>query len=604
MSGTLEAQLLKQIYTTSINTLFSFLKTAVSPSGDVYVSGSFKGTLDIGGGVSPITGNSKYSGFIAKYTSNLTPTLLKYVGGTTTTDPSYVSSMAISSSGDVYVSGGFKGTLSIGGGIPPITSGDDETFFIAKYTSNLTPTLLKSLGGTYSTDNSFYKNYIAISSSGDVYVSGGFKGTINIGGGVPPITNTFINSFIAKYTSNLTPTLLKSVGDNNGISTVNSMAISSSGDVYVSGAFTGTLDIGGGVPSITTNSTNVSSFIAKYTSNLTPTLLKYIGGTATNDTSFVTSMAISPSGDVYVSGAFGGTLDIGGGLPPITNSNDIGGFIAKYTSNLTPTLLKYIGGTTTNDTSRMASMAISSSGDVHVSGAFGGTLDIGGGVPSITTNSTDVSGFIAKYTSNLTPTLLKSLGGTATTDISDVTSIAISSSGDVYVSGGFKGTINIGGGVPPITSTDFALFIAKYFITNNEPICLVSGTPILTDQAIVPIDKIDTSIHTISNQRIVAVTKAITPEHNLICFEKNSMAINCPTKRTIMTPGHEVLYKGKLVQAKHFVGKLDGVHTVPYDGKVVYNVLLEKRGLMSVNNMIVETLNPENKVAKSILNAL
>ena len=70
-----------------------------------------------------------------------------------------------------------------------------------------------------------------------------------------------------------------------------------------------------------------------------------------------------------------------------------------------------------------------------------------------------------------------------------------------------------------------------------------------------------------------------------------------------MTPGHEVLYRGKLVQAKHFIGQTNGVYKVPYDGKVVYNVLLKQHGLMIVNNMILETLNPNNIVAKRILNA-
>ena len=69
-----------------------------------------------------------------------------------------------------------------------------------------------------------------------------------------------------------------------------------------------------------------------------------------------------------------------------------------------------------------------------------------------------------------------------------------------------------------------------------------------------------------------------------------------------MTPGHEVLYKGKLVQAKHFIGRVDGVHSVPYNGKdVLYNVLQERHGLMKVNNMVLETLHPENKVAKALL---
>jgi hypothetical protein len=230
---------------------------------------------------------------------------------------------------------------------------------------------------------------------------------------------------------------------------------------------------------------------------------------------------------------------------------------------------------------------------VYISGSFKGTLDIDGGVTPITTSS-DQGGFMAKYSSTLTPSSINYLGGTSVKDFYIGGSLAISSSDDVYVSSSFFGTLDIGGGVTPITNTCLCV----------EPVCLVSGTPILTDQGIVAIDKIDTAVHTISNKRIVAVTKAIPPEKNLICFEPHSVAINCPTKKTIMTGAHEVLYRGKLVQAIHFVGKINGVHTVPYDGKVVYNVLLQQHSVMNVNNMIVETLNPNNIVAKRILNAL
>jgi hypothetical protein len=118
---------------------------------------------------------------------------------------------------------------------------------------------------------------------------------------------------------------------------------------------------------------------------------------------------------------------------------------------------------------------------------------------------------------------------------------------------------------------------------------LPAGTPIFTDQGIVSIEKIDTTKNTIDGKRIVAITNTITPEKNLVCFEANSMGINCPSVRTIMTPGHEVLYNGKLVQAKHFVGRVDGVHNIPYNGKdVLYNVLQDSHGLMRVNNMIDE----------------
>jgi uncharacterized delta-60 repeat protein len=164
-----------------------------------------------------------------------------------------------------------------------------------------------------------------------------------------------------------------------------------------------------------------------------------------------------------------------------------------------------------------------------------------------------------------------------------------------------NGLVVVSGDVGELLGTSSAL-IARFYNENNEPICLVAGTPILTDQGLVAIEQIDPTVHTIAHKRIVAITTTISPEKNLICFEANSMGINCPSQRTLMTPGHEVFYKGKLVQAKHFLGRVDGVHTVPYNGKdILYNVLQEQHGLMRVNNMVLETLHPDNKVAKAIL---
>jgi hypothetical protein len=604
--STLEADLLKSISNASYtNQILNSIIVVSSSTGDIYISGSFFGKLDIGGGVPPITTiSNSYSGFIAKYNSSLMPTFLKYMGGKSTNDNCLGGSLVISSSGDVFVTGSFCGTLDIGSGVTPIkTTSNNGSSFIAKYTNNLVPSVLKYMGGTATTDDSVGIS-LAISSNDDIYISGSFFGTLDIGGGVRPITSTTSNysnyflgsGFIAKYTSNLSPTLLKYIGDaaKKYYNNCNSVSISSSGDVYITGNFQGVLEIGGGVTSISTNSTNYSGFIAKYSSNLVPKLLKYMGGTATSDNCLGNSLAISSNDDVYVSGDFQGTLDIGGGVSTISIISGQGSFIAKYTSNLAPTILKYFGGTTTTDFNNCNSVAISSSGDVYVSGNFQGTIDIGGGITPITTSS-DQGGFMAKYTNNLVPTLLNYLGGTAKTDFYIGGSLAISSSDDVYVTSIFFGTLDIGGGVRPISGEPCHCI---------EPICLVSGTPILTDQGIVAIDEINTAINTINNKRIVAITKAITPEKNLICFEPHSVAINCPTKKTIMTSGHEVLYKGKLVQAKHFVGKLNGVYTVLYDGKVLYNVLLEKHSLMNVNNMILETLNPNNKVAKRILTSV
>jgi hypothetical protein len=64
---------------------------------------------------------------------------------------------------------------------------------------------------------------------------------------------------------------------------------------------------------------------------------------------------------------------------------------------------------------------------------------------------------------------------------------------------------------------------------------------------------------------------------------------------------HSFFYKGKMVKAKDLVNMIDSVRFVEYDGCILYNVLLEKHDKMVVNNLIAETLHPENRIAK-ILN--
>ena len=71
-----------------------------------------------------------------------------------------------------------------------------------------------------------------------------------------------------------------------------------------------------------------------------------------------------------------------------------------------------------------------------------------------------------------------------------------------------------------------------------------------------------------------------------------------PSRNTFISMNHCVLYKGKMERARDLVGKVDGVYLKKYNGEILYNVLLDKHSKMIVNNMIVETLDPTNIVAK------
>ena len=138
--------------------------------------------------------------------------------------------------------------------------------------------------------------------------------------------------------------------------------------------------------------------------------------------------------------------------------------------------------------------------------------------------------------------------------------------------------------------------ITEQVVTSD--ICFRRGTPIATNQGIIPIEKLNPNIHTIRNKKITAITKTVTTDKYLVCFNKDVLGDNIPSQKTVMTKNHRVFYKGEMIEAKKFIGKVENVKKVNYSGDILYNVLMENPDKMVVNNLICETLHPENCVAK------
>jgi uncharacterized delta-60 repeat protein len=456
------------------------------------------------------------------------------------------------------------------------------SMFVTRYLADGTPDTYFA-GGViteqYTSGKNTFGNSVAIDSNNSVVVTG------------YTVDNTDKASmFVTRYLADGTPDTYFAGGViteqyTSGKNTFgNSVAIDSNNSVVVTGY---TVD----------NTDKASMFVTRYLEDGTPdnnfaggvVFEQYTSGYETVGS----SVAIDSNGRVVVTGF---TFD---------TNNTISMFLTRYLEDGTPDT-GFAGGvifeqyTSGKDTAGR-SVAIDSIGRIVVTGYTVDNTDAG-------------SMFITRYLSN----------GDLDTNFSGgvITKQYTSGKGTVGYSVGIDSNNRVVvTGLTLYNNDTLSMFLTRYLgdnattttttittlpptttTTTTEPICLVAGTPILTDQGIVAIEKIDTTKHTINNKRIVAVTKAISPEKHLVCFEANSMGINCPTQRTIMTPGHEVLYKGKLVQSKHFVGRVDGVHTIPYNGKdVLYNVLQEQHGLMRVNNMVLETLHPENKVAKELL---
>jgi hypothetical protein len=129
-------------------------------------------------------------------------------------------------------------------------------------------------------------------------------------------------------------------------------------------------------------------------------------------------------------------------------------------------------------------------------------------------------------------------------------------------------------------------------------ICFPAKTPVNTDQGVVHINKLKSSIHTIRGKRIAAITQTVTSEKSLVCFEANSLGKNVPNKKTTMSLNHKVKHNGEMCKAKNFVDDYEGVTLVKYTGETLYNVLLDKPDNMTINNLVCETLDANSLAAK------
>ena len=139
-------------------------------------------------------------------------------------------------------------------------------------------------------------------------------------------------------------------------------------------------------------------------------------------------------------------------------------------------------------------------------------------------------------------------------------------------------------------------------------ICFPAGTPIKTDQGIFPIEKLHQNKksinkytidkYTINKQPIQHITKTVTQDPYLICFEKNALGPNMPSEKTTITKEHKILFEGHYKSAEKFLKQSNKVKKVKYNGELLYNVLLENHGSMQVNNLVCETLHPDNLIAK------
>lgn len=394
---------------------------AIDQDGNIFVAGNTS-SLDF-----PITEDAYQSlslgysvGFVSKLDANLSNLLASTHFGLSDTP---VNSIAVDSSGNIYVVGATKGDALVENGnvifsFKTTTDAYDTSLnggsdiFVSKFNGTLTDLLASTLLG--GTKNEFASD-IAVDLNGDIYVTGETDSS-----DFPTISGAYDTSFtdkskvfVSKFDGELKELLASTYFGGSTSQKVHSMDTDKEGNIFVTGA-TDSIDF-----PITTNAYDPTynggikdGFVSKFNGSLTDLLgSTYLGGV---DWDISHAMTIDSEGNVYVTGKtvstdFPTTTDAYASSKKNTYKNTTDIFISKFDGNLKNLLIStYFGGSYVDES---RSLAINSDGTVYVSGYTWGDsgksdFPTTGNAYDITYNDGDTKGggtdgFVAAFDKNL-----------------------------------------------------------------------------------------------------------------------------------------------------------------------------------------------------------
>jgi len=369
-----DCRLTKQWGSTGSDTGYS---VAVDNSGNVFVTGITHWEFDGN------TNSGEWDIFLTKFDNAGNKLWTKQWG---TTQHEEGNSVAVDSSGNIFITGFTYGELDGN------TNAGEYDIFLTKFDNNGNKLWTKQWGTTsYDKGNS-----VAVDTSGNVFVTGntedGLDGNTSAGSG---------DIFLIKFDNNGNKLWTKQWGTTE-YDKGNSVAIDSSGNVFVTGHTSSGLDGN-------TNAGSSDIFLTKFDNAGNKLFTKQWG---TTEYDYGNSVAVDSSGNVFVTG------HTGGGLDGNTNAGNYDIFLTKFDNNGNKLWTKQLG-TTSDD--RGYSVAVDSLGNVFVTGLAGDGLDgntaIGGG---------DI--FLTKFDNAGNKLWTKQWGSYGN-------SVAVDGSGNVFVTG-------------------------------------------------------------------------------------------------------------------------------------------------------------------------
>lgn len=460
---------------------WAYAEMTVDVSGNTLTAFDFSGTVDVdpGSGVSNLTAAGQSDAGVSKFD---TGGALTWTYRTTGINSSEVrpSGIATDAQGNVYVAGGFYGTVDF----DPTGSSNDTLTAAATGSSYSDLFILKlsSAGafqwvrhgetpGNNPGSESAWAVNIKTDPSGDVIIGGMFgntpspaidfvPGSVVAGDTVNGGPNGGSGVFAAKFASTGTFQWAYATTSNlsdpqDPTSAAPAMAlgmdVTATGAPVLFGVFYGPIDFDNGSGQVTKTPTGFAdAFILKLTTTGQYQAVTTFGGASvTRMAEGLGDVSVGPDGAIVVTGVFtSGAVDFdpGAGTTSVTNVGTMSNtYVAKYDSSLAfqwVAPLKPISGSGFREV-KAGTVEVDSSGNVYASGTFLGTVDLDPGSAtdqrvSVTSVSYDPDAYVMRLSATGTREWVQVLGNSSK---QEVTSLVVRE-GYLSMYGSFSGTLD------------------------------------------------------------------------------------------------------------------------------------------------------------------
>jgi hypothetical protein len=456
---------------------------AVDLNGNVIIGGEFRGTSDFdpGAGTFTLSPTGNADGFVAKYNnSGIFQWALQYGSAATL---ARVINLTTDASGDIYVTGVYRGTIDIdpGPAVVNLTATTTYDIFLAKYTAAGALVWGLKIGGN-SDDTA---GDVLIDNAGNVVLVGYYQNSIDIDPGPAVVTLTnagSYDSFIAKFNSSNGNFINAWRWGGTGSDRSFGIAEDASGNLIAVGRFTGTANFNPAGTATVITAGAEDGFVVKFSSAGTYSWNATFGSLAGNEECLAAKT--DASDNVYITGNFQNTVDFDPSPSTATLTSNGGNdcYLAKFDANGIYQWAFQIGAAGTDIGYDLSIM----NNELHACGTFSSLVDFD---PSATgtftlTSAGNTDMFLARY--DLSGTFINAvrMGGTA----SDVPKSVATASNAVYMTGNFNLTADMNPD-PVLTNTLVSngatdIFMAKYFnCTPGSPTVTVNSGSICAGQS-------------------------------------------------------------------------------------------------------------------------